>query len=101
MPSALPEKRSSQRFRETKRFKDAARALGRQVRQVREDRGLTLDQASALMEVDLKHLQKVEAGQLNVTLVTLLRIADGLGVAPGSLFGQVPQGRRRKARAVE
>jgi len=52
------EKRSSQRFKATPRFKEAARALGEQVRQLREARGLTLEQASALMDVDLKHLRR-------------------------------------------
>lgn len=101
MSATSPEKRSSQRFKETRRFKDAAQALGAQIRQVREHRGLTLEQASAQMDIDLKHLQKVEAGQLNVTLVTVLRVADGLNVAPASLFEQVAAGRRRKTRGSE
>jgi transcriptional regulator with XRE-family HTH domain len=46
------------------------------------------------MDLDLKHLQKVEAGQLNVTLVTLVRIADGLEVPMSDLFP-----RRRSTRA--
>jgi transcriptional regulator with XRE-family HTH domain len=44
-------------------------------------------------DLDLKHLQKVEAGQLNVTLVTLVRIAAGLEISMGDLFP-----RRRAAR---
>lgn len=73
MPAAPQEKRSSQLFKETRRFNDAALALGAQIRHLRETRGLTLEQASAQMDVDLKHLQKVEAGQLNVTLVSSSR----------------------------
>lgn len=38
------------------------------------------------MQLDLTHLQKIEAGKLNVTLVTLVRIADGLGVSVRDLF---------------
>jgi transcriptional regulator with XRE-family HTH domain len=38
------------------------------------------------MNMDLKHLQKIEAGKLNVTLVTLVRIAEGLGEPMSALF---------------
>jgi len=38
------------------------------------------------MDLDLKHLQKIEAGTLNVTLVTLVRIAVGFGERIGALF---------------
>jgi transcriptional regulator with XRE-family HTH domain len=98
MAGVSSEKRSSQRFRETKRFKDAARALGARARELRESHELTLEQASAQMEVDLKHLQKVEAGQLNVTLVTVLRIADGLNVSPSALFDSIGPIKRRRPR---
>lgn len=38
------------------------------------------------MDIDWKHLQKIEAGQLNITLVTLVRIAKGLHVSLDALF---------------
>jgi transcriptional regulator with XRE-family HTH domain len=95
MAPAGPEKRSSQRYKQTSRFKDTAKAIGSRARELREDRGLTLEQASAAMELDLKHLQKVEAGQVNVTLVTVLRVADGLGVSPAQLFDEGAPKRRK------
>jgi len=36
--------------------------------------------------MDLKHLQKIESGQINLTLVTLVRIAEGLGEPVRVLF---------------
>jgi len=96
MAAGTLEKTSSQRFRQTKRYVEAAKAIGVRVRQLRDNDGLTLEQASAQMDVDLKHLQKVESGQLNVTLVTILRIADGLNVAPSTLFDRVAATKRRK-----
>lgn len=56
------------------------------VRELREARGWTLERAAEAMDLDLKHLQKVEAGKLNVTLVTLVRIASGFGDSLSSLF---------------
>ena len=38
------------------------------------------------MDVDLVYLQKVEAGRINVTLATLLRISDGFDLPIGDLF---------------
>ena len=85
--------RSSQKYRKSQKFKAAARALGLRIRELRTDRDWTLEKAAENMDLDLKHLQKVEAGQLNVTLVTLLRIADGLKEPVASLFSNVKKPR--------
>jgi transcriptional regulator with XRE-family HTH domain len=62
------------------------RSLGQRVWALRRARKWTLDQTAEASDNDLKHWQKVEAGQINVTLVTLVRIADGLGEPIASLF---------------
>jgi len=38
------------------------------------------------MHIDPQHLQKIELGKLNVTMVTLARMADGLAVPLEGLF---------------
>lgn len=101
MPTRNGDESSSQRFKQTKRYSDAAKAIGVRVRQLRDEAGLTLEEASAQMDIDLKHLQKVESGRLNITLVTILRVADGLGVAPSILFERISAHRRRKGRTLE
>lgn len=90
--------RSSRRHRESARFVRGARALGLQVRTLRLQRQWTLEQAAERMDLDLKHLQKVEAGTLNVTLVTLSRIAEGLGTSLAELFLREPT--KQEARVV-
>lgn len=45
-----------------------------------------MERAAEAMDLDLKHLQKVEAGKLNLTLVTLVRIAAGFDEPMASLF---------------
>lgn len=52
-----------------------AQALGAQVRARRLEREWTLEVAAEHMHLDVKHLQKIEAGKANVTLATLLAIA--------------------------
>lgn len=78
--------RASQIARQSGRFADEVAALGARVRQLREARSWTLERAAEAMNLDLKHLQKIEAGKLNVTMVTLVRIAEGLGEPMASLF---------------
>ena len=65
--------------------------LARRVRALRTSRRWTLEVAAEQMGLDLKHLQKVEAGTINVTLLTLTRIAKGLGIGVGDLFEPAPK----------
>lgn len=78
--------RASQLARQSPRFAAEAKALGVRVRELRQVRTWTLEKAAEAMNLDLKHLQKIEAGTLNVTLVTLVRIAEGLEEPISSLF---------------
>ncbi len=78
--------RASQVARQSGRYIAAVGDLGARVRELREARGWTLEKAAEAMNLDLKHLQKVEAGKLNVTMVTLVRIAEGMEEPLASLF---------------
>ena len=78
--------RASRIARQSPRFAAEAAALGRRVRELREARGWTLEQAAEASNLDLKHLQKVEAGKLNPTLVTLVRLAEGFDEPMAALF---------------
>lgn len=61
---------------------------------------MTLDVASGRAELDLAHWQKIEAGKINVTLATLLRLANALGSTVEQLFtpraSTSPAPRRRR-----
>jgi len=84
--AAAKEERSSRVHRRTARFAREAKALGARVRSLRDAEGLTLEAAAERCSIDWKHLQKIEKGSLNVTLVTLVRLAVGLGVGLDALF---------------
>ena len=98
MARASVEEWPSRLHRQTPRYRRAARALGLQVRALRQAKGWTLEEAAERGDLDLKHLQKIEAGTINVTLVTLVRIAEGLGETVGGLFvcPVAPRGRRSR-----
>lgn len=102
MPTShgAPDDRPSRAYRSTDRYKTAARAVGARVRALRLARGLTLYQASAATDVELRHLQRLETGVLNVTLATLMRIADGFDVDVAELLAEVPRRERGAAEAA-
>lgn len=83
---ARTRKRASQVARESKRFQTAARMLGLRLRHLRQTRELTLEVVAERADLDWKHLQKIEAGQINVSLVSLVRVARGLDTSIEDLF---------------
>lgn len=83
---ARPDERPSRVFRGTRRYTLAARRLGLRLRAMRKDREWTLEKTSEKTGLELSHIQQIEAGKINVTLATLLRIADGLDAPLHALF---------------
>ena len=89
--------------RDSNHFRAEGLSLGSRVRALRNERGWTLEEAGLRMNMDPKHLWKLERAYegLNVTLVTLVRIAEAFDIPIQSLFayrGEVrnPPPRRRK-----
>lgn len=63
-----------------------AKRLARNLRRRREQLGLTQEAAAKRIGIVTRHLQKLEAGDVNVTLRTLVRVARGLRVDVSSFF---------------
>lgn len=87
--------RPSRLHRASLRFRREQRALGARVRALRHEAGWTLESAAERCDLDWKHLQKLEAGSLNVTLVTLVRVAVGFRKTVAALFAG-PASRSKK-----
>jgi transcriptional regulator with XRE-family HTH domain len=47
---------------------------------------MTQEKLSELADLDLRHLQRIEQTGENITLGTLVAIANALGIAPTALF---------------
>lgn len=62
------------------------------IREWREKRGLTLEQLAELSHISSSYLQRMEVGERNVSLKSLSRISDALGVGQREL---VPDDGRR------
>ncbi|HEY6944483.1 MAG TPA: helix-turn-helix transcriptional regulator [Candidatus Acidoferrum sp.] len=65
---------------------DFLASLGRRVRELRNRRGLTRKQVSQEADVSERHLAQLEAGEGNISVVLLQRVAEALHVPIANLF---------------
>jgi transcriptional regulator with XRE-family HTH domain len=63
------------------------RTVGRNLRRLRLDRGLSQEVFAEMLGVHRTYMGGVERGERNLTLRSLERIADRLGVDPRVLLG--------------
>lgn len=61
-------------------------ALGREVRRLRKERGLSQEALADLAGLHTNYVGGIERGERNVGVRALFRLARGLGVEPGELF---------------
>lgn len=64
----------------------AAPNLGRHLRSLRKERGLSLDQLSERSGISKASLSKVENDKMSLTYANLQKLSDGLGVEVAELF---------------
>lgn len=64
----------------------AAFALGRRIRAVRTDIGISQMDLAELASMHFTNLAKLERGEVNPNLLTMLRIASGLGLTLSELL---------------
>jgi transcriptional regulator with XRE-family HTH domain len=67
---------------------DMRKLVGRNVRRVRSERGLTQEQFAAVSGFSQQYLSDLERGRRNPTVVTLYELARALGVTPADLLHQ-------------
>ena len=63
--------------------------FGAKVRRLREEAALTLEELGDRCGMELAYVSRVERGQKDVQLSTIVRLACGLGVAPAALVEDV------------
>ena len=73
-----------------KMFEDLRSRVSLNVSKLRAAQRLTLVQLGAGAGLHWRHIQKIEAGEGNVTLVTIARLARGLEVDPYELVATAP-----------
>jgi transcriptional regulator with XRE-family HTH domain len=62
------------------------RSFGGNVRRLRNERGMTQDKLAELTELNIRTVQKIEAGQTNILITTAARIQKALACEWGRLM---------------
>jgi transcriptional regulator with XRE-family HTH domain len=85
----------------TPRARELMLQLGGNVQRLRLKRGWTQEYFAEVTGVDLSYAQRVERGEINLTLGSLAIFADALGVLPGALLraGKPPVIKRGRPKA--
>ena len=66
--------------------KETLKKFGENLRKLRDARNLSLRDVSINCNIDNGQISKIEQGQVNITLITLLELAKGLNVDPNELL---------------
>ena len=66
--------------------------------ELRADRALTQEKLAERAELSARYIQRVEAGGENLTLLTLLRLAEALEVEPAEFLQQALRGPAKPGR---
>jgi transcriptional regulator with XRE-family HTH domain len=74
----------------------AVRRVAKRIAEIRREKGITQDEMAERLHCATKNYQRIEYGQ-NVTIKTLTRIANLLGVTVTDLVPPPPPPRRRRA----
>lgn len=77
-------------------YENARQRVAWRVRDFRLSRNLTQEAVAARAGLAPRHLQKVEAGEVNITLLTLVKIAVALGVDVDELLKSPPSKTQRQ-----
>jgi transcriptional regulator with XRE-family HTH domain len=77
--------------------------IGANVRRLRGERGITQDALARAVGVDIRTVQRIEAGTANLAVGTLVDLAHVLGVKPAALLKEaempeVKRGRPKRAK---
>src|SRR5208337_4733378 len=73
-------------FENSEAFIEAQGALGRKIKRLREQHGLSQRQLASIADVSGPHFGLIEAGVGNVSLLVLVKIAKARGVSVADLF---------------
>lgn len=65
------------------------KSFGANLRRVRSSKGMTQERLAELSELNVRTVQKIEAGQTNILITTLVRLSDALGVKSDDLLDGV------------
>ncbi|MGA2447470.1 MAG: helix-turn-helix transcriptional regulator [Polyangiaceae bacterium] len=81
---------NTRHHRESSAFRRVVVELGRRLRELRRERGWTVEKAAERYGVEPAHVRRVEAGRTNPSLATLVSIARALALELADLLDDLP-----------
>jgi len=73
-----------------KRYNIVLKCVGANVRRIRVEKGLTMERLANEAEIEYRQLGRIERGEVNTTIISLLRIADILQTDISQFFVALP-----------
>lgn len=77
-------------FETAQRAREMKELVGRNVETLRKAQKLTKTRLSLMANMSRQELTKIENGKANITMNTLVKLADALDIAFGDLFAEQP-----------
>ena len=68
------------------RNEKALHSFGQRLTQLREERNISIPDLAARTGLDARHIGRIEAGEINILVSTVFKLAKGLGISPGELL---------------
>jgi transcriptional regulator with XRE-family HTH domain len=68
------------------RYDNFLKEFGKQVRLIRKERGMTMEAVAYKAGIEYRQLGRIERGEVNATLISLLKISEALDVELQSFF---------------
>lgn len=68
---------------------DGITAFGNNVRRIRKEKGLTMEELANIAEIEVSQIYRIENAIRNVRLSTVFTVARALGVPPEKLFAEI------------
>jgi transcriptional regulator with XRE-family HTH domain len=72
------------------------RDVGLRIAELRQGLGITLSEFAQRLGVTYQNLQRIERGEQNLTIRTMVKLATALGVRPADLFDPPGSGHPQK-----
>lgn len=73
-------------------------AFGRRTGELRRERGLTQEQLAERLEVSLQYVQRIEGGRANLSIRSLVKLANALQVNVAELLAKPRSSKRTRGR---
>lgn len=71
------------------RYPEELKQFGLQVKKLREEKGISQQTLAYEVGIDKRNIQRIEKGELNLTIETLIALSKALEVNPGRFFSVI------------